>query len=385
MRMRIILLVAFTALLSDASIAGVLRVEKDGSGDYVLIQDAVIAAADGDTILIGPGRYDDLQPRGVNNVVCVAYWEDSRDLAFIGEDRDSVIIGPASYSPLGTGPQGIHQHAATDLRVESMTFENLRFCIVAGDGHLAVLDANVLFGEIGLSFSSPASCIVRNSSFTGIDTLSKESMRIIDSLEATVADCEFDDAGIYFGNTPRAVVSGCTVTSGEFVNFFRSSGEVLRSIANCTAAAYGIGISECDTIRIEDSTIAGGLRNVSAGGAGTVLIAERNIFRDPTYRTNFDIGYEVTIIAHDNDIYAGAGLPYVVEVCCYPVGTPATIDMSNNYWGEHSNAAALDSLIYDGNDDPNIHVFVNYEPIRTESVPTEQKSLGGLKSLYRGR
>ncbi|MFN2371512.1 MAG: hypothetical protein ABR506_10235 [Candidatus Krumholzibacteriia bacterium] len=59
--------------------------------------------------------------------------------------------------------------------------------------------------------------------------------------------------------------------------------------------------------------------------------------------------------------------------------------MSNNYWGEHSNSAALDSLIYDGNDDPSINVIVDYEPIRTESVPVKKESLGGLKALFLGR
>jgi len=33
-------------------------VEKDGSGDFIEIQFAVWAADDGDTIVIGPGRFD---------------------------------------------------------------------------------------------------------------------------------------------------------------------------------------------------------------------------------------------------------------------------------------------------------------------------------------
>lgn len=78
-------------------------------------------------------------------------------------------------------------------------------------------------------------------------------------------------------------------------------------------------------------------------------------------------------------------MPLIVSTYDYPEGNSATIDMGGNYWSEHSNAAALDSLIYDGNDDPNIHVIVNYEPIRMESMPAEKKSLGGLKALFLGR
>jgi len=33
------------------------RVEKDGSGDFAVIQNAVDAAAPGDTVVVGPGRY----------------------------------------------------------------------------------------------------------------------------------------------------------------------------------------------------------------------------------------------------------------------------------------------------------------------------------------
>ena len=36
------------------------RVEKDGSGDSVAIQDAVDASASGDTILIGAGRFTEI-------------------------------------------------------------------------------------------------------------------------------------------------------------------------------------------------------------------------------------------------------------------------------------------------------------------------------------
>lgn len=38
------------------------RVEKDGFGDYTTIQPAVDAAAPGDIVLIGPGRYLEQAP-----------------------------------------------------------------------------------------------------------------------------------------------------------------------------------------------------------------------------------------------------------------------------------------------------------------------------------
>ena len=59
--------------------------------------------------------------------------------------------------------------------------------------------------------------------------------------------------------------------------------------------------------------------------------------------------------------------------------------MGDNYWGDDSSPAALDAAIYDGNDDIYLHVYVNYDPIRASSVPTEKESLGDLKALYLGR
>ena len=66
------------------------HVEQDGSGDWVRINTAVEAAASGDTILIGPGRYSDmyarLPPGGIPTLV-VAHWSEAKDLVLIGADR----------------------------------------------------------------------------------------------------------------------------------------------------------------------------------------------------------------------------------------------------------------------------------------------------------
>jgi len=45
--------------LSPSADGAVLYVEKDGTGDFTIIQDAIDAAGDGDTIQIGAGRFND--------------------------------------------------------------------------------------------------------------------------------------------------------------------------------------------------------------------------------------------------------------------------------------------------------------------------------------
>ncbi len=136
------------------------------------------------------------------------------------------------------------------------------------------------------------------------------------------------------------------------------------------------------TLEMYDNTFVGGGTNVTAAWAN--IVAERNSFLAPTDYWNFDLA-NASVSAHNNDIQAGVGATRIISTLGYPDGTSATLDFGNNYWFENGTPAALDSLIYDGNDDPNIHVIVNYEPIRTSSVPTETESLGDLKALYLGR
>ena len=59
------LLRSFAALLLVAApalseVRPVLVVDENGGGDFVLLQQAVAAAQDGDTILVRSGTYDDL-------------------------------------------------------------------------------------------------------------------------------------------------------------------------------------------------------------------------------------------------------------------------------------------------------------------------------------
>ena len=81
-------------LLSTPLTARVITVEKDGTGDYQIIQDAVNASAPTDTILIGPGRYDDFwnfRP-DLNWDAVVGVTVDS--LTIKGVSSDEVILGP---------------------------------------------------------------------------------------------------------------------------------------------------------------------------------------------------------------------------------------------------------------------------------------------------
>ena len=95
--MYIAILFVILLLLPQATLAATWHVEQDGSGDFDDIQPAVDAAAAGDTILIGPGHYDQarsvLLPGWSFEADVIVYVNKER-LTFIGENRDEVVVGP---------------------------------------------------------------------------------------------------------------------------------------------------------------------------------------------------------------------------------------------------------------------------------------------------
>ena len=124
------------------------RVEKDGSGDYTMIQDAVDAAAPGDSVSIGPGRYDQFTPiifpTGIQETI-VRIQTDS--LTLVGDSREEVVIGP-EVRPESTASHewlGIRIEDVRAIRFDSFTFVNtligglslgeLSVCDVKATGH----------------------------------------------------------------------------------------------------------------------------------------------------------------------------------------------------------------------------------------------------------
>ena len=71
-------------------------VERDGSGDFTVIQDAVDAASDGDVIEIGAGRFDEYETIWDDGVPDYDVYVDmnGKRLSLIGSGAGVTIIGP---------------------------------------------------------------------------------------------------------------------------------------------------------------------------------------------------------------------------------------------------------------------------------------------------
>jgi hypothetical protein len=66
----------------------------------------------------------------------------------------------------------------------------------------------------------------------------------------------------------------------------------------------------------------------------------------------------------------------------YPLTDPRNINLENNYWGT-TDTALLDQWIYDGNDNEEVDIFIDYLPLADGPVQTESTTWGALKSLFR--
>jgi len=66
----------------------------------------------------------------------------------------------------------------------------------------------------------------------------------------------------------------------------------------------------------------------------------------------------------------------------WPLPEPRIINLENNYWGT-TDTALLDQWIYDGNDNENVDIFIDYLPLADGPVLTESTTWGAVKSLFR--
>ena len=382
MKTRVVLFL-LSVLIANGAVAGVWRVEQDGSGDFMVIQDAVDAAASGDTIMIGPGSYRDPIWYPELNGASIAYWGDDRDLSFIGSSPIEVVLGPESYVPVGSGPAGIGANQGVVIRVENISFVNLMHGISSQFGSIHVSNSYFSGCKHGVWSADSPQVEIHNCSFRDIELYAVTTYR---AQYAEIVGCSLENAVINFNDTDNGIVRNCTVTGGSLVRYFLSQGLVEDCHAMCDGNVPCIGVSDSDTVRFYDNFIRGGNINLNVTGASTNVFLERNDISHPSYPgdANFYFHNNASVFAHDNHINRSSIMvDYVIYTTTYTESFSPTIDMGSNYWFDDGTPERLDSLIHDGNDDPALNIIVNYEPIRTEPVPVEKKSLGGLKALFR--
>ncbi len=245
-----------TLLLPVASHGVSHYVHQGGGGDFTTINDAVSAAASGDTVLIAAGTYSgvsntDVDPAGKNLVI-------------VSESGPDVTIVDCS----GGSPyrRGFYFHTAEDT---TMVLDGLH--ITGG--------VSVKGGGVNCTGASP---IIENCIFTNCGVAYGGAMHIYES-QAIVRNCEF------LGND--VFVSGGAI-------WVENATPVIASclIDSCTAGfiAGGVLLYDGGSATFRDVTI----QNCSSGGDGAGCFAEDS----PSYF------YDVRFIGNYADTTDGGGL-----------------------------------------------------------------------------
>lgn len=384
------------SVLSSQSQARTWRVERDGSGDFRVIQDAIDVAASGDTIQIGPGRFDDKQLFGVPP------WQQyvravivQPNLTIIGAGAANTFIGPnAPWTEAQGEDKGIYFDAnagAGVLRVRDLAFENALGGIYAANNTDSLFVTRCTFGGAGTSIYSfsdvttISSCRFLSLNDHGgyhVNSIGQESIGISNS-EFTIerqtqrikicANIQSTGDARICGSEFHGGMSGISVSSGNV------------EIRQCNfdgSGIYGLTLNG-GVVLMEDCVMRNQDVALDSGGPGGVWKLDRVDFEGIHSAT---LTYGHLGGGYIRNCTLARGMRYVVQdYNTWPVngGTPITLDMSGNWWGT-TNPDSIQAWIYDSNDQPaRPYYYVQWQPCLTEPLGVQRRSLGGVKAMFR--
>lgn len=377
---------ASSLVLLEQAAAETLRVSKDGSGGFSVIQDAVDAAAPGDTILIGAGHYTEFSDFQLDCCQTMRTYVGVpiENLTIIGAHRDSVIIGPPDHV--------VEKETIIGMRLEaSRGFTIMNLTVQQGQYGMRVMDSariqNVRFRDCWIgSFTFPddgavfEECLFERCRNLGIAAGSG-------SRNVTVDRCKFVDnsASVNFTWSENPRVDRCSFSGLGTSRIVASGTGVALTVSNCTiegGSNYGVAVVNDAELVLLDSRIT------TVGGAavwcnGTSRFeARRNRFEGGWLAVLRISGQRNPVTITQNEFKKGSG--FAVKLDNYPDYLGEwKLSLQNNYW----NTCEIDSVrawIWDGNDDPQQHGYVKVAPILPFApVPVEKISVGGLKSSFK--
>ncbi len=366
-----------------------MYVSKDGSGDFVVIQDALDAAAEGDSILIAPGRYDDFRlfdwaPVGGNNYAIVGISTDA--ISIVGIEPSQVIVGPADPVDQVNGLETLGiavNHERTDVTVSGLTFENTHWGgVVSGEADFE----NCHFRDSGLSnlvVNYGQGIFYINCSFSSgrVDVYSVSST----VSEVTFLACEFGPfAGLTLQAVEAATVDDCKLFgTATAVVYSNSTGSIQNSKfeSNDLHVASRVG---AEILLLNNQFSSGSQISISCAAQGFIEAHGNSIGGGQLATVSGDeLSMSNQMTFTGNDIYHLGGPSVAVDGL--NLSETVYLDFSDNYWGT-TDTNQIDTWIDDGLDwgprYPNRKPTVQYLPLRDSSVPVRSASMGSLKLLF---
>jgi len=372
-----ILTTVLIALVCNGHIhARTWHIERDGSGDFIWIQPAVELAADGDTILIGPGRYPEYWTvTDEYGQVWDFYVEVKHDsLTFIGAGKDATIIGPEDpevNQNLALGFTGLDYSL---LRISNLCIENINYeGVYFRDGRLEMDACQVRNSYSGIVVEIGGGGLITGCHFEEIDEEAIASFPPTNDFEAR--DCSFNncEAGFSFNwGSQNCRVIDCEFTGGVLGCGFSdgSSGEV-RGCTITGTQNYGIGCHLSGAVVIENNYIdqdtGWGIAFVSpehVGGSGNIVISNANCL---------DFGSRADLDFHGNHFLRGPS-GYFARTTDYWPYSPYHVDLTDNYWGTYD-LEEIATWIFDGYDSDVVNLYLDYEPISGPVVGVDEPGI----------
>jgi len=373
-------------LVPTAAKARTWRVERDGSGEFASIHNAINACSAGDTILIGPGRYDDFHSVTAPawDTAAIAYvTKDS--LTFIGSGAESTIIGPSEvYDPpeLYPAPMGIV--AIEDLTAVFLDIgvENVNHGIYWEDGSVTIEACRFLECRDGVSLicsggGQVSRCYFSSSVNSAIGIVTHPPCGPV-----LISDCDFayvgrSEDGISLQGTMGVTIEGCHFGSVIGIGFSGSSGVVQGCFFEETVG-QGLGVSSASQVELYDNQIHGSYASFIVD-SNSHVIGNGNVFSGGQDMATIIVTTASTVHLNQNHIFHAGAL--AVELRWF-FDALVEQDFTGNYWGS-TDTDSIAMWIQDVNDDPAIHSVANILPIADGPVPREKKPLGSVKSMFR--
>ncbi len=371
------------ALLVWATVSGAAtwHVEADGSGYTTILQVALDAAAEGDTILIGPGRYDDFfdahAPGWTEPAVA---WITKDNLTIIGAGPEETFLGAEEfYQPAGTHPKVICSVNDVQFVCRGVKIENAYQGIYWAHGSLQISDCAFSTCDIELYIFNEGGTLVENSTFETVSGYYKGVGSFYPARDILVNNCVFFGNGtaVQFGGTEGGVVTDSEFDGvGTGVAFTMSSS---GSVTGCTISSeVGFQVSSGSSAYLFDNEVYGRLSALYVT-SGSQVNGNNCAFSGGSIYGTLYISSASVVSLNGCHIFKEDNYAVILEYFSYE---QIEQDLTGNYWGT-TDVDSIAEWIWDGNDDPAIHSTVNYLPIADGPVPTENTTWSDVKTLFK--
>ncbi|MFO7652301.1 MAG: right-handed parallel beta-helix repeat-containing protein [Candidatus Krumholzibacteriia bacterium] len=372
-------------------------VQKDGTGDFTVIQDAVDAAAAGDTIRIGPGRFYEGQtvefPNGSSIFTRVYIYH--REITIIGSGAEHTFIGQAESWDVPQGDhKGIYAHSyqgVERVEVRNLCIENAREGIYSWGVEMDIEHCRFEACDIAIMTLTHASSglYVSDSQFV---ELARDMMFIytnwlaltrIENCVFTLGESTWGRWHIGLNNVADAVIEGCEFLGGEMgVQLDQRTVAHIRRCIFDGQTFFGLHTVQASTESYVEHCTFRNQRRAHLLSDPTVTHRATHCTFENISEASYEIRGALSIQVNNCDLGRGAQYTVMATYKWSAYQDPTSFDFTNNYWGT-SDPDSIAAWIRDANDTDETEYTILFEPFRTDSTPTQRRSLSGVRRLFR--